>query len=247
MLMSTIEDARLVPSHPELAGKRVLITGLSGVCGIDIVRAFAEHRTRLMLQFAEDDETAAAIGEVAANSALEVESFGPLGPATDDAVQFGRVAAKLLGGVEVVINLVSLAPQNFRGIQTLVDVDRAVADQLRLPYVLSNIIANRMALTYTEGLILNIATLGGEPRDRGHALAGVIRTALAALTRKQAAEWQDRGIRFNAIAPPVAGLASESVLTGEADVAALALHLASSRGKALSGLVFDAEQVARAA
>jgi 3-oxoacyl-[acyl-carrier protein] reductase len=93
----------------------------------------------------------------------------------------------------------------------------------------------------TEGLILNIATLAGPPQGPALAFAGVAKTALAAMTRTQAEEWAAKAIRFNAIAPPTAQVPAEPRLAGEPEVAALALYLASGRGKALSGLVFEAE------
>jgi NAD(P)-dependent dehydrogenase (short-subunit alcohol dehydrogenase family) len=246
MLMSAIEGARSAPSHPELAGKRVLITGLSPVCGVDIVRAFADHRARLILQFAEAGAFAETTAEIAAPAALEIASFGPIGGETDDAVQFARKAAKQFGGIDAVINLVSLAPADLAAIDSTDDIEGAVASRLLLPYVLSNIVANRMALTLTEGLLLNIATLAERVQARAQAFATVVKSALAALTRKQAEEWQGRAIRFNAIAPHGIETRSAPVLSGEADVATLALYLASSRGRTLSGLVFDAERVAQA-
>jgi 3-oxoacyl-[acyl-carrier protein] reductase len=62
------------------------------------------------------------------------------------------------------------------------------------------------------------------------------------MTRSQAQEWASRGIRFNAVAPQTMGLFSPNPC-GEPDIAALALHLASGRGKELSGHVFEAEVV----
>ena len=56
MLMSVIEGALSVPAYPELAGKRVLITGLTSRCGVDIASGFAEHKGRLVLQFAETSD-----------------------------------------------------------------------------------------------------------------------------------------------------------------------------------------------
>src|SRR6185295_5964021 len=102
MLMSVIEGARSAPAYPELAGKRVLITGLSSSCGVDIARAFADHKARLILQFDEMIER--------------------------------RIAARLL-----------------------------------LPCLIAKIAANRMALSYIEGLILNVAIL--TPPRRGPAQA----------------------------------------------------------------------------
>ena len=66
MLMSVIEGARSAPAYPELAGKRVLVTGLSSSCGVDIARAFADHKARLILQFDEMNERTQAIAEIAA-------------------------------------------------------------------------------------------------------------------------------------------------------------------------------------
>ena len=53
MLMSAIEGLKYAPSYPELAGKRILITGLSAGLGVDIARAFADARCRLVLQIDE--------------------------------------------------------------------------------------------------------------------------------------------------------------------------------------------------
>jgi len=53
MLMSVIEGALSVPAYPELVGKRVLVAGVTRRSGIDIARAFAERRARVVLQFAE--------------------------------------------------------------------------------------------------------------------------------------------------------------------------------------------------
>ena len=78
MLMSTLDGVEAFPAYPELAGKRVLITGLSRTHGVDIARAFAEHRTRLVLQVAEDCAEMQAVAEIAAQSALEMRLFtGP--------------------------------------------------------------------------------------------------------------------------------------------------------------------------
>jgi 3-oxoacyl-[acyl-carrier protein] reductase len=60
------------------------------------------------------------------------------------------------------------------------------------------------------------------------------------ITRAQAEEWAGRGIRFNAIAPETALGEPGPRLSGESDVASLALYLASDKGKALSGCVFEA-------
>src|SRR3989304_1011778 len=92
MRMRAIEGAASAPCYPELAGKRILITGLSSSCGVDIVRAFAEHKTRLILQFDEMSEKMQTIAEIAAPHALAVKAFGPVEEGADKAIRFNAIA-----------------------------------------------------------------------------------------------------------------------------------------------------------
>src|SRR5438128_9971255 len=109
MLMRAIEGARAGAMYPELAGKRIVITGLSSSCGVDIVRAFAEHKTRLILQFDEMSEKMQAVAEIAAPLALDIKAVGPVDRAADDVIQFARQAAQAFGGLDAVLRLVPLA------------------------------------------------------------------------------------------------------------------------------------------
>ena len=241
MLMSVVEAAQYSPAYPELAGKRVMITGLSARCGVDIVRAFAEHRTRLVLQFDETNEDTDAIAEIASPCALDIKAFGPVDRHAEAVAGLARGAMQAFGGLDVVINLVPLAPAAVGKAASVDDIERRVADRLLLPCLFARIAANRMALSYIEGLILNVAMLTPPVKGPAQAFACVAKAALAAVTRGQAEEWQGKAIRFNAIAPQVLQTRSERDLAGEPEVAALALYLASGRGKQLSGHVFEAE------
>jgi NAD(P)-dependent dehydrogenase (short-subunit alcohol dehydrogenase family) len=241
MLMSVIEEAQSAPAYPELADKRVLISGITSECGIDIARAFAEHKTRLVLQFAEASERTQTIAEIAAASAAETMAFGPIAGAADAVVRFARQAVKVFAGLDVVVNLVPLAPIEFAAAMSMGAIDQLVADRLRCACIFSSIAANRMSVTLTEGLVLNVAVLAEPARGRGQALAALIKSAVAAMTRLEAEAWAGKAIRFNAIVPQTLPLGGEPVLRSEPDIAALALYLASARGKNLSGLLFEAE------
>jgi len=240
MLMSVSEGARSAPTYPELAGKRVLITGVSSACGVDVARAFAEHRARLILQFAEESEAMQGVAEMVAPDALDVEVYGPVGSDSDGIVQFSRTVAQSFGRLDVVINLVPLDADRLDPAADAATVERLVAERLMLPFLLSKIAANRMSICYADGLVLNIATLAARRTGAAQAFATVAKSALSAMTRAQAEEWAPRAIRFNAIAPQTLMPASPG-LYGEPDMAALALYLASGRGKELSGHVFEAE------
>ena len=66
------------------------------------------------------------------------------------------------------------------------------------------------------------------------------------MTRREAQTWADKGLRINAIGPRGAMDEAQggACLTSGTDIAALALYLASRKGRQLTGHVFDAEGVA---
>lgn len=240
MLMSTLDGVDAFPTYPELAGKRVLITGLSRTHGVDIARAFAEHRTRLVLHASEDCAETHAVAEIAAQSALEMRLFsGPLIDA-DAAVRFARTAIKSFAGLDVVINIVDGSRLATSAIATEADVERAVSAALTPAYVISRIAANRMRTTWTEGLILNVVPEPTSPSRSAQALAAVARATIASMTRGEAERWAEQGIRINGVAPATLSAGLGAQLTCEPDIASLALQLASRRGRNLSGLVFEA-------
>ena len=238
MLMSVIEGALSAPAYPDLAGKRVLLTGVRRGCGVDIARAFADHRVRLAVQFAEASPAMDAVAEAVAPAALEVQAYGPVGG--DGTAEFAKFAVQAFGGLDAVVNMVPLETAHLDPAATAADVDRLIAAQLELPLTISRIAANRMSVTWTQGLILNVATLSGRPGGARQAFATLAKSSLVDMTRAQAEEWAGRGIRFNAIAPATLPAEPGPGLSGEADVASLALYLASESGKSLSGYVFEA-------
>ena len=128
MLMSVIEGALSVPAYPELAGKRVLIAGVTRRSGIDIARAFAERRARVVLQFAEASAAMQAVAEVVAPDALETKVYGPIGKG-DDAVRFAKSAVQAFGGLDAVINLVPLETARLDPAASVEDIDRLIAAQ----------------------------------------------------------------------------------------------------------------------
>jgi len=101
-----------------------------------------------------------------------------------------------------------------------------------------------MRLTLTEGMVLNVMMMPAPSTASETALAGVARTALAAATRHDARTWSPHGVRINAIGPRAMPLEAGACLASEPDIAALALYLASKRGRTLSGHIFDAAGIA---
>lgn len=234
--------------YPALAGKRVLITGVTAAAGVDIVRAFADHRTELVVEMAEQSEAMQALAEIAAESALDLTLLDPTSLGSEpgregDILAMARKGCATYGGIDAVVNIISLDPAAAANATSLADVEARISDIFLKACLVGRVAANRMRLTHTAGVVLNVA-VNPPTTGRARAFASVARATLATITRGEAQGWASDGIRFNAIAPLDATAIKADddalpVLTNEPEIANLALFLATGHGKSLSGLVFD--------
>lgn len=239
MLTSVLEGSVSVGPYPELAGKRVLVTGLELQAGVDVARAFAEQGCRIVLHTTASGAEADAVLEMLAQTASELQVYSD--PLTDieSTTRFAQTAAKTFSGVDAVVNLIHL---DLRALSTEVldgDFETAIARRLQTARVITRIAANRMRLTWSEGLVFNVLVSTPPQSNAETALLSMARAMLASMTRSEASEWADQAIRINAVAPVLDSTEAGACIVSEPQVAALAMFLASSRGRDLSGLVFD--------
>jgi NAD(P)-dependent dehydrogenase (short-subunit alcohol dehydrogenase family) len=238
MLIGTLDEVEFAPEYPELIGKRVLVTGVKGSLGIDVVRAFAESRARLVVQADDDGPETQAMAEIIAPYAMDVKLFpGPLDGA-DAMLRFAREAAQQFGGLDVVVNLAQTGAPSEHADDD--EIEGMVANSLAMPVLATRVAVNRMRTMLCPGTILNIVTSPKDAMPAADLLAVIARHALASFTRAEAESATDAGIRVNAIVPAARSVGPDRMLSGSADVATLALHLASGRGPELTGLVFEA-------
>ncbi|MEZ5818905.1 MAG: SDR family oxidoreductase [Hyphomicrobiaceae bacterium] len=238
MLIGTLDEVEFAPEYPELAGKRVLVTGVSGPLGIDIVRAFAEARVRMVVQADEDGPETQAMAEIIAPHAMDVKLFPGALDGADAMLRFARDAAQKFGGLDIVVNLAQTS-EPAEGADDG-DIEGMVADSLAMPVLATRVAVNRMRTMLSPGAIINIVTAPRNASPEGEMLAAIARHALTSFTRSQAEGAADAGIRINAVVPAAGMIGAGQMLSGTADVATLALHLSSGRGPDLSGLVFEA-------
>jgi NAD(P)-dependent dehydrogenase (short-subunit alcohol dehydrogenase family) len=242
MVMGVIESDQVASQYPELAGARVLITGLESGHGVDIARAFAEHGCRMVLQTPVLDTALDVLLETLVQDAAAVHITEGVIRDEAAAVKCAQSAVGVYGGLDVVINLARLDEAGLTPDATEIEIEDRLADTLRGPLLITRVIANRMQLTWREGLILNVVTQRGAKTSAARHLGRIANAAVAALTRREAERWADKAVRVNAIAPGGAGSATafEADLQSEPEIAAVALRLASDKGKSFSGMVFDA-------
>ena len=241
MLTSVAEITSRHEVYAELAGHRVLITGLSPTCGVDVARAFAEHGCRLVLQIPDPCPEMDVLLQTLALDAADVCAHHNSIADAKEAVRFTQKATQIYGSLETVINFTSISRYDLNSAQTLEDIETLFRDRLQAASQTTRVAANRMGLTWTNGSILNIMRLPPPVSAAETALAGIARAALAAMTTSEARSWAEHGVRINAIAPQtnLAGSAfsMEDCLSTEPEIAKMALYLASHQGKNLSGHV----------
>jgi NAD(P)-dependent dehydrogenase (short-subunit alcohol dehydrogenase family) len=244
MLMTVMGRNTGASYYGELAGVRVLITGLSPACGVDVARKFADHRGRLVVHANAPSPELDAVTTMLAETASEVKLFTDACGDSDASIRFAKTAAQAFGGLDVVVNLIPISAADVHGRASAAAVEDLVAEKLMLPLHVTRIVANRMRLTLNEGLVLNAIIMPAPRNDGEAALAGFVRSALAAVTRGEAERWAPQGIRVNGVAPSTT-VADAGPVASEPDIAALALYLASRPGRTLTGQLFDAAGIAR--
>lgn len=119
----------------ELHGARVVLTGLSATSGVDVVRAFADIKARLVIHTTDLSPEVTALIALVSQTASEIKLYtDPLADA-DAAVRFAQGAAKAYGGLDAVINLASISAADMTGIASEDSVSSGVleADATRPP------------------------------------------------------------------------------------------------------------------
>ena len=226
----------------ELHGARVLLTGLTGIAGVDVARAFADIKARLVIHTTDLSPEVTALIALLSQTASEIKLYTDPITGSDAPVRFAQTAAQAYGGLDAVINLASITSSEMAGVVSERGVEQLVSKKLIPLAHLTGVTANRMRVVLSEGLILNVLNMPHPASGRENAIAGFARTALASMTKSEANAWAPHGIRVNAVGPDavMSGKAREGAcLTNEPDIAALAIYLASRRGRGLSGHIFD--------
>ena len=96
MLMSVVERTVLgktqMPVYPELAGKRVLITGVSRRTGVHLAAAFAHHKARLIINYADDGPEMQALSELMSPIAMDLKVYHDELATAEDVTRFIQTA-----------------------------------------------------------------------------------------------------------------------------------------------------------
>jgi NAD(P)-dependent dehydrogenase (short-subunit alcohol dehydrogenase family) len=177
-----------------LNGRRALVTGASSGLGERFARVLRSEGAEVLVTARRSERLEVLANEIDASSLPgDITS-----PAHREALT-GAVREKL-GGLDILLNNAGICDDGPLEAQSLADIESIV--QLNLVAVMDT--CRLMApLLFASGCasIINIASIYGLVGARTMAGYAATKGAIVNLTRHLAAEWGDRNVRVNALAP----------------------------------------------
>lgn len=244
----------------KLKGKRAVITGGASGIGAETVRLFTSEGASVAV-IDRDGERAIALEE---DFGAAVASYVVDVTEEDDLIGAIDAAADHMGGIDIAVcSAISMAPGPLISLSTE-DWKRLVDVGLHATFVTGREVARHMVRQGSGGSIINMSSNAGLAPYPGAGAYSSTKAAVIMLSKQQALEWAEHGIRSNAICPGhtetplTAYLQDPDIKAGRAavtplgrigqpeDVAAAALFLASDESSwvTATALVVDGGVVA---
>ncbi|MFY0602903.1 MAG: glucose 1-dehydrogenase [Flavobacteriaceae bacterium] len=183
-----------------LEGKVAIITGSSKGIGKAIAKGLAEKGAQVVISSRSQEACDTVVNE------LTKEGLKAIGIACHIGKEVQRKnlvdeTIKQLGRIDILVNNAAINPV-FGPIE---DVDPAIFDKImdvnvKAPWALSNLVLPHMQKN-KNGSVINIASVEALTPGFGLGLYSTSKAALLMMTKNQAKEWGQHGIRANAICP----------------------------------------------
>ncbi|MEU1788107.1 SDR family oxidoreductase [Streptomyces sparsogenes] len=185
----------------EFAGKTALVTGSGRVGGLGHVTAkvLAAGGADLILTGTDPQRGAQVVEDLRAAGG---ESAGTVRFVAADVSDTAGVRELVedAGAVDILINNASVMTFSPTTTQDLASYDAAFAVNVRAPFLLTALLAEKMAAN-GGGSVVNVSSTAAGLGMPGMAVYGATKAALESLTRTWAAEFAEWNVRVNAVAP----------------------------------------------
>ncbi|MEU5091278.1 SDR family oxidoreductase [Streptomyces sp. NPDC021356] len=242
----------------EFAGKTALVTGSGAIGGLGhaTAKALAAGGAGLILTGTDPRRGAQVVEDLRAAGGGSAQTVRFI--AADLSGLAGvRQLAEDAGAVDILINNASVMTFSPTTGQDLASYDAAFAVNVRAPFLLTGLLAEKMAAG-GGGSIVNVSSTAAGLGMPGMAVYGATKAALESLTRTWAAEYADSNVRVNAVAPgpmrtskvvaamgpDMGGMGLTTALkrtSDPAEVAHVIAFLASDRASYMTGAVVAAD------
>jgi 3-oxoacyl-[acyl-carrier protein] reductase len=186
-------------SHPDLAGKRAVVTGGARGIGAGIAKRFLAEGMQVLVADLHEEAVGTFL-DVHGDSGRAFGMVGDMGELADIDRLFETVDSEL-GGIDVLVNNAASMFQ----VEFLADheplLEKEMAVNVLGPYRASQRAAARMRDAGTGGSIISISSVGALRAHREGFPYDVTKGAINALTVTMAVDLGKYGIRANAIGP----------------------------------------------
>ncbi|GFG62581.1 short-chain dehydrogenase [Mycobacterium kubicae] len=178
-----------------MSGQKALVTGATSGIGRAIAKRLAAEGAGVIVHGRNGARAEEVVHEITAQGGTARFLTADL----SDTADIERLARDA-GDVDILVN--NAGVYQFLGTAEMTDDGFALHMDLntRAPYVLVRLLAPGMARR-GRGAIVNISTLAATVPTAGTGMYAASKAALEQLTRVWAAEYADRGVRVNAVAP----------------------------------------------
>ncbi len=221
--------------------------------GYAIAHAFIQAGARVLVVSRNADAVRDAVarlcatGESAQGMALDVSS-------ADAAQRLTASVDALFGRVDVLVNCAGVFVYKPLLELSAEDWATSIATNLTAPFVLTQAFGRAFVKQGSGGCIINITSVHGAIADANGAAQSASKFGLEGLTKAAAEALRPHNVRVNAIAPgaiepnsPTTPGAGPGVRVTQADVAALAVYLASDAARTITGSTIELFGVTRPA
>ena len=183
-----------------LEGKVAIITGSSKGIGKAIAKGLAEKGAQVVISSRSQDACDEVVKEFTEQGLKAIGIACHIGKEDQRRVLVDQTINEL-GHIDILVNNAAINPV-FGPIE---DVDPAIFDKImdvnvKAPWALSNLVLPHMQ-EHKNGSIINIASVEALTPGLGLGLYSTSKAAILMLTKNQAKEWGQYGIRANAICP----------------------------------------------
>ncbi|MDP2580324.1 SDR family oxidoreductase [Shimia thalassica] len=183
-----------------LDGKVALVTGASSGLGYQFAKTLAAEGATVAIAARGIHKLNALVSDITENGgsafAFSFDAIDPEAPET----LISAVAAQC-GVPDILINNAGISLPARAHKASLEQFEQTMAVNVRAPWQLSQLCAERWIETQTQGCIVNVSSMLFRRVGKGVSLYSMSKAAIRHLTASHALEWARYGIRVNALCP----------------------------------------------
>ena len=183
-----------------LAGKTALVTGASSGLGYQFAQTLSGAGASVAVAARSTGKLQALVADIAdKGGSAAAFSFDATDPDAPDGLV--ELVSSQCGVPDILINNAGISLPARAHKASLDQFEQTMAVNVRAPWRLSQLCAERWIETGTEGCIVNVSSMLSRRVGMGVSLYSMSKAAIRHLTAGHALEWAKYGIRVNALCP----------------------------------------------